>query len=267
MGARYGSAESNAQPGFERRSPKPKARPLARRRFFGRFLGQTKYEPVLSLQRQLFAARQRGEIEDTVLFVEHPPVITLGRGTKAEHLLASRETLHTLGVDLVEVERGGDITLHAPGQLVCYPILDLKPDRCDVRRYVSDLAESMRRVLADAGLDGGLVDGKVGLWVDLKAPAHWAGAQAATDLAKIGAIGVRLSRWVTMHGYALNLSTNLQWFGLIVPCGIREYPVASVEQIRGEAPSVSDVVPRAFEHLAAVFNADPVELRLDEPLG
>ncbi len=222
---------------------------------------------MLALQRELFVARQRGEIPDTILFVEHKPVITLGRGTKAGHLLASVETLRTLGVDLVEVERGGDITLHAPGQLVCYPILDLKPDRCDVRRYVSDLAESMRGVLRDFGLDGGLVDGKVGLWVDLESPAAWPGARQAQSLAKIGAIGVRLSRWITMHGYALNLSTNLQWFGLIVPCGIREHPVTSVQQIRGDSPSVKNIVERAFEHLARVFEADPVELRAEGPLG
>jgi len=238
---------------------------LAKRRFYGYFLGEKSYSPVLSLQRQLFAARQHGEIPDTILFVEHKPVITLGRGTKAGHLLASRERLQSLGVDLVEVERGGDITLHAPGQLVCYPIIDLKPDRCDVRRYVSDLAESMLRVLRDFGLDGGLLDGKVGLWVDLDAPARWPGAQAAQNLAKIGAIGVRLSRWITMHGYALNLSTNLQWFGLIVPCGITEHPVTSVQQVRGESPAVKDVVPRAFEHLASVFEAEPVELSEKEP--
>ena len=240
---------------------------MEKRRLFGRFLGASKYEPVLLLQRELFAARQRGEVPDTVLFVEHKPVITLGRGTKAGHLLASVETLKAMGVDLVEVERGGDITLHAPGQLVCYPILDLKPNRCDVRRYVSDLAESMRRVLGDFGLDAGLVEGKVGLWVDLQQPSRWPGAQSAQELAKIGAIGVRLSRWVTMHGYALNLTTNLQLFGLIVPCGISEFPVTSVQQMKGTAPAVKDVVERAFQHLADVFEAEPVELRQDDPLG
>ena len=217
----------------------------------------------MALQRELFGARQRGEISDTVLFVEHEPVITLGRGTKEGHLLASRETLLELGVNLVAVERGGDVTLHAPGQLVCYPILDLRPDRCDVRRYVTDLADAMRRVLADFHLDAGLVEGKVGLWLDRKSPSWWPGAQAANDLAKIGAIGVRLSRWTTMHGYALNLSTNLQMFNLIVPCGIRDYPVTSVEQVRGECPTVNQVVSRAFEHFADVFAAEPVELLLE----
>ncbi len=226
------------------------------RRIQGRFLGRRKYEPVLDLQRELFAARQRGEIEDTVLFVEHEPVITLGRGTKAGHLLASPETLKELGVDLVQVERGGDVTLHAPGQLVCYPILDLRPDRCDVRRYVNDLADVMRRVLSDVGLDAGLVSGRVGLWLDRQSLGHWPGADAAKDLAKIGAIGVRLSRWITMHGYALNLKTDLRWFGLIVPCGISEYPVTSASALLGAAPEVAEVVPRAFEHLLDVFSSD-----------
>jgi lipoyl(octanoyl) transferase len=209
----------------------------------------------------LFAARQQGEIEDTVLFVEHEPVITMGRGTKAEHLLASADALQTLGVDLVQVERGGDVTLHAPGQLVCYPIFDLKPERCDVRRYVNDLAESMRRVLADFQLDSGLFSGRVGLWLDRQSLAHFPGVAGAKDLAKIGAIGVRLSRWVTMHGYALNLGTDLKWFRLIVPCGISDYPVTTVADVLGQAPAVADVVPRAFEHLVNVFSAEAGSLR------
>jgi lipoyl(octanoyl) transferase len=232
-----------------------------RRRIHGRFLGRRRYEPVLALQRELFVARQQGEIEDTVLFVEHEPVITLGRGTKAGHLLTSVEALKNLGVDLVPIERGGDITLHAPGQLVCYPILDLKPDRCDVRRYVNDLAESMRRVLADFEIGSGLFSGHVGLWIDRQSHSRWSGPESAKDAAKIGAIGVRLSRWVTMHGYALNLSTELKWYQLIVPCGISDYPVTTVAEVLGHAPTVTDVVPRAFEHLVDVFCAEAGSLK------
>jgi len=232
-----------------------------RRRIHGRFLGRRRYEPVLALQRELFVARQQGEIEDTVLFVEHEPVITLGRGTKAGHLLTSVEALKNLGVDLVPIERGGDITLHAPGQLVCYPILDLKPDRCDVRRYVNDLAESMRRVLADFEIGSGLFSGHVGLWIDRQSHSQWSGPESAKDAAKIGAIGVRLSRWVTMHGYALNLSTELKWYQLIVPCGISDYPVTTVADVLGHAPTIPEVVPRAFEHLVEVFNAEAGSLR------
>lgn len=230
------------------------------RRIQGRFLGRRRYEPVLALQRELFAARQRNEIEDTVLFVEHEPVITMGRGTKAGHLLASADALRSLGVDLVEVERGGDVTLHAPGQLVCYPIFDLKPDRCDVRRYVNDLAESMRRLLGDYGLDAGLFEGRVGLWLDRQSLGQFPGVEAARDLAKIGAIGVRLSRWVTMHGYALNLGTDLKWFRLIVPCGISDYPVTTIADVLGHAPEVAQAVPRAFEHMVQVFSAEAGQL-------
>ncbi len=221
-----------------------------------RWLGRQRYEPVLALQRTLFQERQAGIIEDTVLFVEHDAVITMGRGSKPQHLLASRELLAQLGVDLAEVERGGDVTLHAPGQLVCYPIVDLRPDRCDVRRYVNALAESMRRIVNDFDLDAGMVDGMVGLWVDEGSRAHWPGQAEAKRIAKIGAIGVRISRWVTMHGYALNLSTDLRKFGLIVPCGISEHPVTSVQALTGEAVTVASTVPRAFEHLCAALSMD-----------
>lgn len=234
---------------------------IAPRRIHARWLGLQRYEPVLALQRRLFEERQAGTIEDTALFVEHESVITMGRGTKPQHLLASRELLKQMGVDLREIDRGGDVTLHAPGQLVCYPILDLRPDRCDVRRYVNALAESMRRIVNDFGLDAGTVDGMVGLWIDQASKAHWPGAARAARLAKIGAIGVRISRWVTMHGYALNLSTDLRQFGLIVPCGISTYPVTSVESLTGQRPSVESVVPRAFSHLCSALDAAEGEFR------
>jgi lipoyl(octanoyl) transferase len=225
-----------------------------------RWLGRQRYVPVLELQRRLFVERQAGAGEDIVLFVEHEPVITLGRGAKSSHLLASTDHLKKLGVDLVEVERGGDITLHAPGQLVCYPIVSLPPDRRDVRHYVNNLAEAMRGVIRPFELDAGLVTGKVGLWLDSTNPTHWRGPENAITLAKIGAIGVRLSRWVTMHGYALNLSTDLQLFNLIVPCGISEYPVTSVQALTGQPVSVESVVPRAYEQLCRILDAKPVGL-------
>jgi lipoyl(octanoyl) transferase len=214
----------------------------------------------LALQRQLFADRQAGQGEDVVLFVEHDPVITLGRGAKMQHLLASKDHLAKAGIDLAEVERGGDITLHAPGQLVCYPIVDLRPDRCDVRRYVQGLANAMRGVIQPYGIDAGLVDGMVGLWVDDANRGAWPGQAAAKSLAKIGAIGVRLSRWVTMHGYALNLSTDLRLFGLIVPCGISNHPVTSLQTLIGEAVTVESCVPRAYAELCRVLEAEPLGL-------
>jgi lipoyl(octanoyl) transferase len=224
------------------------------------WLGRQRYSPVLELQRQLFAERQAGRGEDVVLFVEHEAVITLGRGAKPMHLLASKDHLNQLGVDLAEIDRGGDITLHAPGQLVCYPIVNLHPDRCDVRRYVNSLADAMRGVIASYGLDAGLVDGMVGLWVDAKEPSSWQGRDHAKQLAKIGAIGVRLSRWITMHGYALNLSTDLKLFQLIVPCGIAEHPVTSVQALTGQEVSVESAVPLAHRELCQALGAQATDL-------
>jgi lipoyl(octanoyl) transferase len=156
----------------------------------------------------------------------------------------------------VATGRGGDVTLHAPGQLVCYPILDLAPDRCDVRRYVADLRETMRRLAADFGVAGGAAEGLIGLWVDAARPGQWQDAEHAGKLAKLGAIGVRISRWVTMHGFALNLTTDLSLYDLIVPCGISAHGVTSIEALTGHAPSVRDLAPRAFELLAEVLGAE-----------
>ncbi len=222
----------------------------------GRWLGRQRYEPVLKLQRELVFARQQGQIQDTVLFVEHEPVITLGRGTNLSNLLASKEALREINVDLVAVERGGDVTLHAPGQLVCYPILDLHPDRCDVRRYVKDLARVMCGVIREHGIDGGLVDGLVGLWLDQSSPAVWPGQESAKSLAKIGAIGVRLSRWVTMHGFALNLATDLRLFNLIIPCGIKEHPVTTLLELTGQTVTVAQAARAAYAQFSEVFEAE-----------
>jgi lipoyl(octanoyl) transferase len=206
---------------------------------------------------ELFEARKAGSVGDTILFVEHEPVITLGRGAKALHLLASPAELERQGVELVNTGRGGDVTLHGPGQLVAYPILDLNPDRCDVRRYVKDLERVMQLLVADHGLAAGLFDRYVGLWVDTQNPQRWLSGKEAESPAKIGAVGVRISRWITMHGFALNLDIDLSWFRLIVPCGISEYPVVSLESLAGKAPSVEQAAERAFELFCQVFDATP----------
>ncbi len=226
----------------------------------GRWLGCQPYTAVLQLQRSLVALRQAGSIGDVALFVEHQPVITLGRGAKAEHLLASAEHLAQAGIEVIAVERGGDVTLHAPGQLVCYPIIGLGAGRRDVRRFVMALCRSMNSVLEGLGLQGGTVEGLVGLWVDSRSPQAWPGADRSPFIAKIGAVGVRISRWVTMHGYALNLGVDLSLFNLIVPCGIREYPVTSVRQLTGAAPSPASLVPEAFRHLAQGLQLEAGEL-------
>jgi len=231
----------------------------------GIWLGQEAYEPVLALQERLHAARRAGKIGDTVLFVEHEPVVTFGRGGKDENLLSSEAALAAAGIAVSRTGRGGDVTLHLPGQLVCYPILDLNSDRCDVRRYVRDLAETMRRVVADYGLAAGTIERYIGLWVDRESPAYWPGQDALLEPVKIGAIGVKISRWVTMHGFALNLRPELSVFAHIVPCGIRDHGVSSVYELTGAAPSVRDAAEVALTHLAEVFGASAGALR--EPVA
>lgn len=212
----------------------------------GYFLGRRPYAPTLKLMEQLFEARRNDSIRDTVLLLEHEPVITLGRGAHPENLLASREQLEGLGVSVVATGRGGDVTLHAPGQLVAYPLIKLSPDRQDVRKYVQNLTEVMRRLVREFGIDGGTIDKLIGLWIDQETPNHWRGQEHASQPAKIGAIGVRISRWVTSHGFALNLTTDLSLYGLIVPCGISEYPVASVASLTGQMPTVPEQAARAL---------------------
>ncbi|HYP88127.1 MAG TPA: lipoyl(octanoyl) transferase LipB [Polyangiaceae bacterium] len=230
---------------------------MTRRRLAGYFLGRRDYRSCLALQEQLHAARVAGEVGDTVLFVEHPAVITLGRGAHAENLLASRARLAELGVDVAEIGRGGDVTLHAPGQLVCYPILDLAPDRKDVRRYVKDLAEVMRQVAQAHGVSAGAFEQHIGLWANRGSPRKYVGPESSDDLVKLGAIGVRISRWITMHGFALNLSPDMRLFSLIVPCGIREFGVGSLAELMdGPAPSVELAATQAFAALIRVLDGD-----------
>jgi lipoyl(octanoyl) transferase len=228
------------------------------------WLGRVRYAEALALQDRLAAARIRGEIGDTILLLEHEPVITLGRGAKAEHVLADPSTRRRLGVDLYETGRGGDVTYHGPGQLVAYPIFDLRPDRCDVRRYVRDLGRVMILLAEDHGVAAGMIEGDaklIGVWVDEDAPAAWpegttAGALGARRVAKIGAIGVRLSRWVTMHGFAFNATTALDAYQLIVPCGIKDHGVTSLAALRGDAPSVEQLARESLTSFARVFEID-----------
>ena len=227
-----------------------------RRRLTAEWLGRRSYAPVHALMEQRLLDRQAGRCGDTVLFVEHEPVVTLGRGASPENVLLPRDELSARGVELVATGRGGDVTLHAPGQLVCYPILDLAPDRCDVLRYVADLRETMRRLAAEFGVQGGAAEGLIGLWVDAEQPGEWQGAEHAQRLAKLGAIGVRISRWVTMHGFAFNLTTDLSLYDLIVPCGISAHGVTSIEALTGRSVSVRELSPRAFELLTEVLDAE-----------
>ncbi|MGB5283036.1 MAG: lipoyl(octanoyl) transferase LipB, partial [Polyangiales bacterium] len=176
-------------------------------------LGTVDYAEAHRLQKELQAKRISGEIDDTVLLLEHPPVLTMGRSAKEQHVLAAPDVLAARGISVHEVGRGGDVTYHGPGQLVAYPIIDLKPDRRDVRKYMWSLEETMIRTCANFGLAATRVEGLNGAWIGDR---------------KVGAVGVRISRWVTMHGLALNANSDLTHFDLIVPCGIQDKTVTSL---------------------------------------
>ncbi|MGE0813734.1 MAG: lipoyl(octanoyl) transferase LipB [Vicinamibacterales bacterium] len=222
-------------------------RPLAVRR-----LGTVPYEEALTLQQSLVDRRKRGEIPDTLLLLQHPHVVTLGvRGDGGRsHIVAPAARLAELGVQVLETGRGGDVTYHGPGQLVAYPIVDLDPDRRDVHRYVRDLEEVMIRVCGTFGLAAGRIAGKTGTWLHVSGDSTGSPSAAA---AKIGAIGVRISRWVTSHGIALNVWTDLEYFRLIVPCGIAEYGVTSLERELGARIPMEDVEARFVQQFVDVF--------------
>jgi lipoyl(octanoyl) transferase len=226
------------------------------RKLRGVWLGLRPYGVVDVLQQELALARIRGDVPDTVLLLEHEPVVTLGRRADGSHVLLSEEALRARGIALARTSRGGDVTAHAPGQLVGYPIVNLAPDRCDVRRYVRSLTEVMRRVAAVHGIASGEVSGFIGLWVDLEHVASFSAEREDARLAKLGAIGVRISHWVTTHGFALNLTTAPDVFRTIVPCGIREHGVTSVRELTGESPDVRAEAARAFEIFAETFGAE-----------
>jgi lipoyl(octanoyl) transferase len=208
-----------------------------------RRLGTVSYADSLELQTQLVKQRRAGEAPDTLLLLEHPHVITLGSGSRSEHLLVSAEERAARRIELFETGRGGDVTYHGPGQLVGYPILDLKPDRCDVHAYLRDLEEVLARVLGRFGLRARRVEGLTGVWVEDR---------------KLAAIGVRVSSgWITSHGFALNVSTDLSYFETIVPCGIRQHGVGSIEQELGGTLSMGTVIGTVVEEFSSVFGFRP----------
>ena len=199
-------------------------------------LGVRDYGEVWAMQRELVTARQRDEVPDTLVFVEHPHVITLGRGSHRENLLAVGD------VPTFEIERGGDVTYHGPGQLVGYPIFLLRPEERDLRRYLRNMEEALLRTVADFGITGDRNPGWTGVWT---------GEPGARR--KLASIGVAVKRWVTMHGFALNVSTDLARFAAINPCGLEATVMASVASVLGRPVEMEAVKDRARAHFSEVF--------------
>jgi len=206
-----------------------------------RWLGRVGYDDASRLQEAAVRSLAAGEEAETFLLLEHPHVVTLGRGADASHVLLDEATRARAGIGIHETGRGGDVTYHGPGQLVGYPILDLAPDRRDVHRYVRDLEEVLIRTVADFGIESSRLAGRTGIWVEGR---------------KLAAIGVRVSRWITSHGFALNVATDLSYFGHIVPCGIADAGVTSILEITGREFDVEIVARSAVRHVGGVFGRE-----------
>ena len=226
-------------------------------------VGLIAHAEAWELQKRLVTARKNGAIGDVLLLCEHPHVITLGRNGKREHLLASEQVLRQKGVEFHSSDRGGDITYHGPGQLVGYPILNLAAIRKDVVWYVRMLEEVMIRATAEFGITAERVAGKTGIWV--RGTASDSNASANTE-EKLGAIGVHISRWVTSHGFAYNVSTDLRYFDLIVPCGITGRKATSLEKILERAVTLKQAVQPVVRNFCEVFWLEMRETSRDDLL-
>lgn len=207
-----------------------------------RRLGRIGYQEALDLQADLVERRRRGEIGDTLLLLEHPPVITLGVKTRntRTNIIASDAQLAEAGVAVFQTGRGGDVTYHGPGQLVGYPILDLNPHRRDVHKYVRDIEQALIDAVASLGITATRAEGLTGIWVGSN---------------KLAAIGVRISRWITSHGFALNVATDLSHFDLIVPCGIQDRGVTSVERLLGRPVAMAEVETAVEAAFSSMFSS------------
>jgi lipoate-protein ligase B len=205
-------------------------------------LGMVEYGAAYQLQKKLHQQRVEGEVEDTLLLLEHPPTITVGKAGSINNILVPRETLSKMGISLYFVDRGGDVTYHGPGQLVGYTILDLSSRGGDLKRYVRDLEEVLIRTLEDFSLKAGRDPQHVGVWIDQK---------------KIASIGLSIREWVTMHGFALNVSTDLECFSLIHPCGFKDRKTASLQELLSSCPSLEQVTESLLQHFYEIFDPEP----------
>lgn len=207
-----------------------------------RWLGRVDYAEATEMQESLVRRRRRGEIGDSLLLLEHPPVVTLGRGSDRGNVLLDESELAARGIELHETGRGGDVTYHGPGQLVGYPVLALSGERRDAHRYLRDLEQALIRTAASYGVGAGRIEGLTGVWVGEN---------------KLAAIGVRLSTgWITSHGFALNVATDLSAFETIVPCGIAHRGITSLARLLGCAPALEEVAARVATEVAATFELD-----------
>jgi len=223
-------------------------------------IGLISYTEAYALQQRLAAARKAEAIGDVLLLCEHPHVITLGRNAKRENLLVSEHVLRQKGIELHATNRGGDITYHGPGQIVGYPILNLGAIKRAVGWYVRTLEEAMIGASGEFGVTALRVKGKTGIWVQV-------GERAAATEEKLGAIGVHISRWVTTHGFAYNVSTDLRYFDLIVPCGIADRKATSLEKLLSRNISTEEVKPRLVQHFAQLFGLEPHAVPRDSLLN
>ncbi len=206
-------------------------------------LGRIKYNQAWDIQKELVALRYNNTIQDCLIVCEHDPVLTMGRGTDMDNLLVSEEILKQKGVDLFEIERGGDITFHGPGQVILYPIISLHERSKDAHKYLRDLETAVIKALSEIGLEASIKKGLTGIWINDK---------------KIGAIGVALSKWITYHGMALNVNTDLDFFKLINPCGITEYPVSSISELLSRTIDLETINNLLVDNFVKHFEYDEI---------
>lgn len=229
----------------------------------GREGGLAPYDEAWAWQREIWAERVAGKRPDTFLLVQHPHTFTMGLRAKAEHLVWDSSERIQKGVNVVQIDRGGDVTYHGPGQLVVYPIVDLQVRRMDLHQYLRALEDLGIGVLKEYGVEGGRIKGYTGVWAPLNGSSS-EGVSGEMNMAKIGAIGIKVSKWVTMHGMAFNVSPDLSYFSGIVPCGLCGKPVTSLRNLLGRQVPIEEVTSKMASHIGRVFGVASQILTWDQ---